>query len=117
MIIIESWTQSIDKWIEMFNVPLHASEEWKIDWDLKYAISIVENETLRTMVGVDEYSEIIQLNNNSNDNSNNDKKECIFIKKLYVHTGQYVGIPQFITDLLCKLLRSCAILPCCAVLW
>ena len=81
----------------MFNVPLHASEEWKIDWDLGYAISIVENDTLRTVVGVDEYSEIIEIKNDNIDN-----KECIFIKKLYVHTGQYVGIPKFITDLLCQ---------------
>ena len=114
----------MDKWIEMFNIPMHASEEWKIDWDLKHAVCVVENETMRTMVGVDEYSEIIELKNDSKDDSKNDsnetdkdkdtdeasnankdesrKVECIFIKKLYVHTNKYVGIPQFVIDSLCK---------------
>jgi len=81
----KAWNGTLNKIITALNQYISAEETWKIDWTDNKACSIVNNVSMSYVIGVNEYSLLIEYTK--------DNKKCVkFTKNLYINP--IVSLPQ-----------------------
>jgi hypothetical protein len=83
------WSESVNALASLLGMLLNAQENWQINWSACDAISVVENETMRTVIGVDEYSQLVEKDDSVS--APKTGKSVLFVKRLYISSMMTVS--------------------------